>query len=371
MNPETFLKMVGNGCHAMAALFLLVTALAALANAARIHGNFRVDNAAHNDLDAAVKIAGDMVSPLRLDVEEDLPMQQVLQSAAAAQFEAPLAPQVPSQTVVVKKEPVVPRKKEKQLFIKYGFNKNGTLNFQELRKLLKKGDAKVTDTEETNSRPDGPSVNSTASTRLPRHGPSGPAGSPSFGDLRRMQKEAEKADAYEPSKSSSLFIISAAVVFIFAAVVFFLGAWMMWLVPATRRIEHLEFLVGHFQKLLRESDRAHDAAQSVLLAERMAERARYSHYSRPLLEFVSQGLLMEAGEDDRLEQFALDRAVDAGELRLELLNFLRDGLARGFPSPMLHATAAQSSQPMTQVSRGFRSRADDLRREGAWHEWSS
>ena len=82
--------------------------------------------------------------------------------------------------------------------------------------------------------------------------------------------------------------------------VFFLGAWMMWLVPATRRIEHLEFLVGHFQKLLRESDRAHDAAQSVLLAERMAERARYSHYSRPLLEFVSQGLLMEAGEDDRL-----------------------------------------------------------------------
>ena len=161
------------------------------------------------------------------------------------------------------------------------------------------------------------------------------------------------------------FIISAAVVFIFAAVVFFLGAWMMWLVPATRRIEHLEFLVGHFQKLLRESDRAHDAAQSVLLAERMAERARYSHYSRPLLEFVSQGLLMEAGEDDRLlscnvfpiselekgagltklcvqslrrpcrlEQFALDRAVDAGKLRLELLNFLRDGLARGFPSPM-------------------------------------
>ena len=33
-------------CHAMATLFLLVTALAALANAARIHGNFRVDNVA-------------------------------------------------------------------------------------------------------------------------------------------------------------------------------------------------------------------------------------------------------------------------------------------------------------------------------------
>ena len=37
--------------------------------------------------------------------------------------------------------------------------------------------------------------------------------------------------------------------------------------------------------------------KSVILAERMAERAQYS---RPLLEFKAQGLLMEAGQDDRL-----------------------------------------------------------------------
>lgn len=57
--------------------------------------------------------------------------------------------------------------------------------------------------EETrDSRPDAaPSVNSTASTTLPRHGPSGPAGFPSFEDLSRMQKEAEKqkVDASKPS----------------------------------------------------------------------------------------------------------------------------------------------------------------------------
>eukprot|EP00438_Fugacium_kawagutii_P013733 Skav210271 [mRNA] locus=scaffold2977:12816:15243:+ [translate_table: standard] len=50
-------------------------------------------------------------------------------------------------------------------------------------------------------RPDASSVNSTASTTLPRQGPSGPAGFPTFEDLSRMQKEAEKqkADAAKPS----------------------------------------------------------------------------------------------------------------------------------------------------------------------------
>ena len=36
----------------------------------------------------------------------------------------------------------------------------------------------------------------------------------------------------------------------------------------------------------------------------------------------------------RLEQSALDRAIDKDELRSELLTFLREGLQRGFPSPM-------------------------------------